>query len=149
MQLRTNNGDKERHDQEIDALKLELSILQRSLTDSQKLTESLFTDKDRVAATLKKEVPHIYRRFQLDVFTENDLYKKRIITGMNTKLLSTASLLIKSDNIDKTTQTIIRDLKNVVQSFTVDEFGRKIELQMPQIAQTEVQTEFNADYQQI
>ena len=101
--MRTNNGDKERHDQEIDALKLELSILQRSLTDSQKLTESLFTDKDRVAATLKKEVPHIYRRFQLDVFTENDLYKKRIITGMNTKLLSTASLLIKSDNIDKTT----------------------------------------------
>ncbi len=39
---------------------------------------------------LKKEALHVYRKFQLDVFTENEIYKSKALDGMNNKLLSTA-----------------------------------------------------------
>ena len=74
---------KERIDQDLEASKIEIAILQRSLSDSQKLTNELFQDKERVSILLKKEALHIYRKFQLDVFTENEIYKSKALAGMN------------------------------------------------------------------
>ena len=45
-----------------------MESLKYALQESQKLSDELFLDKDKVGRTLKKEAPHIYRKLQLDVF---------------------------------------------------------------------------------
>ena len=45
-----------------------METLKYALLESQKLSDELFSDKDKVGRLLKKEAPHIFRKLQLDVF---------------------------------------------------------------------------------
>ena len=93
-------------------LLVRIKVLKQSLSDSEKLTQELFKDKDRVGRILKRDAPHIYRRLQLDIFTELSLYKKKTLCDMNEKLYSTANMYVRGSKIDKDSQTHLRDVKN-------------------------------------
>ena len=61
---------------------------------------------------------------------------------MNEKLYSTASVYVRGSKIDKDTQTHLRDVKNhIVRQYQLDEFGRAIEIGMPELAIKNVQTD--------
>ena len=61
---------------------------------------------------------------------------------MNEKLYSTANMYVRGSKIDKDSQTHLRDVKNhIVRQYQLDEFGRAIEIGMPELAIKNVQTD--------
>ena len=67
-------------------MQAQINVLKQHLSDSEKLAQELIRDKDRVGRTLKRDAPHIYRRLQLDVFTELSIYKKKVLVEMDHRL---------------------------------------------------------------
>ena len=61
---------------------------------------------------------------------------------MNERLLLSANLYVRGTKIDKDVQTHMRDVKNhIVRQYQLDEFGRAIEISMPELAIKGVQTD--------
>ena len=86
--------------------------------------------------TLKKDAPHIYRRLQLDVFTELSIYKKKALVEIDGRLSMSVEKNIRSSKITQDTQTYFRDVKNhVIKQYDYDEFGRLNDLSLPEVAE--------------
>ena len=48
--------------------------------------EELFKDKDRVMRSIKRDAPNVYRKYQVDVFAEVEIYKKQALANMDANL---------------------------------------------------------------
>lgn len=94
------------------SLTAQISVLKQALEDSEKLTAELIKDKDRVGRTLKKDAPHIYRKLQLDVFTDFSIYKQKALVEMNDVLLQTSKKYLQTSKMSQDVQTNFRDVKN-------------------------------------
>ena len=61
---------------------------------------------------------------------------------MNDILLATANQNFKTTKISQDVQTQMRDVKNhIIKQYQMDEYGRPIELSLPELASQEVQTD--------
>ena len=78
------------------------------------MTEELFKDKDRIGRTLKKDAPQIYRKLQLDIFTELHIYKKKTLADMKQRLYQSALRNLGRFKVNQDVQTYLRDVKNNV-----------------------------------
>lgn len=89
---------------------------------------------------VKRDAPKIYRQFQADVFTELSIYKQKIVSTMQRRLIETSyRLTIASQTQDAKVGTKISDVKdNIVRVYKLDEFGFMIGVDLPEQANVEL-----------
>ena len=68
-------------------LQYEIKNHQKALATNQHLCEELFKDKERIQKSIKKDAPAVYRKYQVDVFSEVSIYKKNALAMMEKSLL--------------------------------------------------------------
>ena len=83
--------------------------------------------------SMKREAPKLFRQFQTDVFTELSNYKKRVLNEMHTKLINSSKKMKATSMMDQREGTRISDIKKTVKVFKLDEFGREIDLGLPEV----------------